>query len=198
MGKGDDESCPPHQLLRRGYSTKTGKKVKPTCIQATSVHNKRATDVTDSITTKLLASQHIARKHTTNASPKTCPKATILRTAYMRTSSTGKQSFVPAQCIQEQGKRDGKVGLYGSKTGERVYIHLETDLLSRNGYHKVKNLAADARHAALDRAYAASQKNWLSVFRTLNYLAVLNKSNPKLHTLFLADRNYVKHKYAPK
>ncbi len=196
MGKKDDETCPPHQLLRKGYTTKSGKKVKPACIAATSIHNKRATNVTAPITASVLAAQRRAEQQTKSTSPTTCPQGTIRRSAYTRTTASSKATFVPAACITEQGQKDGKVGLYDPATGERTYVVLEKELLSKHGYHKIKTKTASERHAALDKAYAASDNNWLTLFRTLNYLAVLNKSHKKLHDILIADRNYIKRKYA--
>ena len=39
-------------------------------------------------------------------------------------------------------------------------------------------------------------KNWLSLFRMLNYLAVVNKNHKTLHNILIADRNYIKKKYS--
>jgi len=197
MAKKADKECPPHQLLRKGFTTKTGTKVKPVCIEATSMYNKRATTVTAPMTASVLAAQRRAEQQTKSESPTTCPRGTIRRSAYTRTAASSKATFVPAKCITEQGKKDGKVGLYDPNTGERVYVVLEKDILSRHGYDKIKTQTASERHAALDKAYASSNKNWLSIFRTLNYLAVLNKSHKKLHAILIADRNYIKRKYSP-
>jgi hypothetical protein len=186
--------CKSGYILRDGYTTKTGTKVKPDCIKSTSFYGSKAEDVNKPIIQNMLNRQKEAEKKTAKISPKSCPTGMIRRSAYMR--KTNSQTIVPAKCIKEQGSHTGKPGLYNKKTGERIYIILDNEKLGKYGYKDVKNKTSAERHVALDKVYLAMNKNWLSLFRMINYLAVLNKNHPRLHDIFIADRNYIKRKYS--
>ncbi len=199
-------SCKKGYILRDSYKKDNGTVVKAKCIKATSVHGVKAEDITTPMIKEMLRKQKLAEKATSDKSPKKCPEGTIRRTAYVKKSYeiirqnegkmiktiSVKQTIVPAACIKDQGEK-GK-GLYDPKTGERVYVIVEK-YLGENGYHDIKNKTAAERHNILDNVYVKIGKNWLSLFRTLNYLAVVNKNRKKIHDLFIADRNYVKRKY---
>jgi len=201
--------CKKGYIKRDRYVKKNGTVVPEKCIRATSMYGTKAEDVTTPIIRKMLAKQALAEKVTAKDSPKKCPPGMIRRSAYIRqpyesvrTDDSGhkktvsvKRTIVPADCIKERGTPNGKSGLYDPKTGKRIYIYVEPDVLSKYGYYDIKNKTAVVRHAALDKAYIGLDKNWLSLFRMLNYLAVVNKSHKSLHGLIIADRNYVKRKY---
>ncbi len=200
-------SCKKGYILRNSYKKDNGTVVKAKYIKATSVHGIKAEDITTPMIKEMLRKQKLAEKATSDKSPKKCPEGTIRRTAYVKKSYetirknvegktiktiSVKQTIIPAACIKDQGEK-GK-GLYDPKTGERVYVIVEK-YLGENGYHDIKNKTAAERHNILDNVYVKIGKNWLSLFRTLNYLAVVNKNRKKIHDLFIADRNYVKRKY---
>jgi hypothetical protein len=65
--------------------------------------------------------------------------------------------------------------------------------LAQFGYSDVRHMASAARHAALQRAAAASTP--LRVMRRLNALQVLNKARTALADIFHRDRNWVGHTY---
>lgn len=162
--------------------------------------------------TKMLYRQKIAEKKTKQESPKKCPPGTIRRSAYMRESYFKKspnkeakilvkETVVPADCIKVQGRPKEKAGLYNPKTGKRVYIVVDTEKMKKYGYHNLINKSLEERHKALDQVYKAMSKEpreiqaWLSLFRELNYLAILNKNHKKLYNIFISDRNYIKMKF---
>jgi hypothetical protein len=187
--------CKEGYIKRKGYITSKGTVVKPACIKSTSMYGIKSSDVTTPLINKMLRKQHIAEIKTENKSPTKCPDGTIRRSAYIR-SSHDKQVAVPASCIKEQGSHTGIPGLYNPKTGERVYVVLDDEKLGKYGYHDIKHKNAQQRHEALDKVYVAMNKNWLSLFRMLNYLAVVNKNHKTLHKILIADRNYIKKKYS--
>jgi hypothetical protein len=158
------------------------------------------------LTAKMLKKQAEAEKLTKNTSPKTCPEGMIRRPAYIKEShhkiirKEGKEqiihikrTIIPAACIPDRG-RPG-VGLY-DKNGQRVFIHLPKEVLGQYGYKNIITLSLEERHKALDKAYIGFEKNWLSLFRTLNYLALLNKSRPAIYERLMQDRNYIRNKYS--
>ena len=168
----------------------------PTTI-TTPKKSKKSEDKSAPIIRKMLAEEKLAEKITSSSSPKACKSGEIRRSAYMRESKTGKTTAVPAACIKSRGA-DDKVGLINPTTGERTYVVVNDEKLHKYGYSDVKNKSATERHKILDKVYIAEKKEWLPLFRLLNYLAVVNKGHPEYHTIFNADRDYIKTKYAPK
>lgn len=193
--------CKKGEILRAKYIKSSGKIVPAKCIKSTSMYNKKAESVTTPIIKKILSKEKLAEKLTSMTSPKKCPEGTIRRVAYIRESYTKKinnnppvtvkRSVVAASCIKDRGT-PGKSGLFDPKTGEREYVYMEPGILSKYGYVDIKTKNAEQRHKALAKAYKGLNKNWLSLFRMLNYLAILNKNNKFMHSLLIADRNYVK------
>jgi hypothetical protein len=206
------KKCSKGQIRRASYSRKTrsGKRVsvKSSCIKATGAYGDKSGKRTSAIVHSMLRKQEHARKKTSGKVE--CPKGYILRAPYMRSSSHRKSytrksgsnvksssvkgAIVPAKCIKSRG-HDERVGLYDSK-GQRVYVVLEKGSLGKHGYHDVAKLSSTQRHSALDKAIAELNGNWLSVFRKINYLAVLNKYNQPMYKLYVSDRDYIKSKYA--
>jgi hypothetical protein len=208
------KKCSKGKIRRSPYvrKTRSGKLVyvKSSCIKATGAYGDKSGKRTSAIIHSMLKRQDLARKKTSGTVE--CPKGYILRAPYLRSSShrksyirkSGSQvkssnvkgAIVPAKCIKSRG-HDEKVGLYDSK-GQRVYVILEKGSLGKHGYHNVANLSSSQRQSALDKAIAELNGNWLSVFRKINYLAVLNKYNQAMHKLYIEDRDYIKRKYAGK
>lgn len=196
--------CKKDEILRDKYIRSNGTVVPAKCIKSTSAYDKKAESVTTPIIKKMLSKEKLAEKLTSESSPKKCPEGTIRRVAYIRASYTKqvnnrppvtvKKSIVAASCIKDMGA-PGKSGLFDPKTGERKYVYLEPGVLSKYGYDDIKTKNAEERHKALDKAYKGLKNNWLSLFRTLNYLAILNKHNKSLHSLLIADRNYIRRTY---
>jgi len=204
--------CSKGQIRRHSYTRRTssGKKihVKRSCIKATGAKGVRSSSRTRRIVSNMLRRQ--ARASQLTQGIKECPKGYVLRAAYMRRSSSRKpyirksgtrvsgshtrRAVIPSQCIKKRG-HDDKVGLY-DKQGRRIYVVLEKGSLGKHGYKDVATLTESQRHTALDKAIAELNGNWLSVFRKINYLAVLNKYNPSMYKLYISDRDYIKRKYS--
>ena len=204
--------CSNGKIRRKSYTRRlpSGKstRVRSSCIKATGAHGVRSSTRTKRIISSMLRRQKKASQLTKGTTE--CPKGYVLRAAYMRRSadrksftrksgvrvrsSHMKSTVVPSKCINSRG-HDEKVGLY-DKEGKRVYVILEKGSLGKHGYHNVAHLTEQARHSALDKAIAELNGNWLSVFRKINYLAVLNKYNPQMYKLYINDRDYIKRKYS--
>lgn len=144
--------------------------------------------------------------------PAKCPPGMIKRVAYSATrSSTGKSYSVPAVCVKDVGK-PGK-----TPKSLRIDVDLSEVDLGTYGYKDVDTLSKTKRHDALKLAIVQIAKDKkdmlkplkksmdtnmsdaieyrvaLKIFKRLNLLAVLNKNtNPKLHTILLEDRDWVK------
>lgn len=66
--------------------------------------------------------------------------------------------------------------------------------LTTFGYTNVKNLKAEERHKALDKAI--KDHGALDVMRKLNLLMILNRNtHPTISAIFLRDRNWVQKNY---
>lgn len=74
-----------------------------------------------------------------------------------------------------------------------TYVLLVKGRLEKYGYKNVRHMSSANRHDALNRAVIA--EGWLTIFRRLHYIAILNKNHARLHAIFIADRNYVKRKW---
>lgn len=208
------KKCSKGQIRRKSYTRKTASdktvRVKSACIKATGSHGDKSARRTSKVVRSMLRRQSRASQKTQGTVA--CPKGYILRSAYLRKSHERKPysrtsgskvtgshvnpSVVAAKCIKSQGHDDVK-GLY-DEHGKRVYIVLEKGSLGKHGYHNVAKLSTEQRHTALDKAIRELNGNWLSVFRKINYLAVLNKYHPKMYELFVSDREYIKQKYSSK
>jgi len=189
------KKCKEGEIVRDPYVKANGTVVKAACVKATSAYGIKAEDVNAARIQSMLRKQKIAESITASQSKVPafgCPTGTIRRAAFLRSDGTA----VPAACIKTRGA-DDKVGLTDPKTGQRVYVVVNDDSLHKFGYNHVKEKTAPERHAILDKAYNSMDKNWLSLFRTLNYLAVVNKNHNELHDIFTHDRNYVKKRYGP-
>ena len=117
---------------------------------------------------------------------KRCPRGTIRRNAYTRTSSSGHKTHVPSACINDVGL-PGK-GFQGEGPGIGT---LEEGDLSRFGYEHVAKLSAKDRHNALTKA--VKEYGYLTVFRKLNAVQVYTRhTSPESARIFLLDRNWVR------
>jgi len=113
-----------------------------------------------------------------------CPRGTIRRNSYTRSSASGKSTRVPSSCIKDVGL-PGK-GFQGKGPGIGT---LEKGDLSKFGYEHVA--ARPHHHAALTKA--VQEYGWLTVFRKLNAIYVLTKNtSPASSAVFFRDRNWVK------
>lgn len=140
---------------------------------------------------------------------KKCPPGKILRAAYIRKISTpiakqgyikrlsngrqirvfpkGKETFVPAGCIDDKGKA-GKL-----PEGAPTIGPLRKGELRKHGYSY--KLPEDERHAALKRA--VDEFGPLSTYRKLNAVSKYTVlSQPKASKTFTADRNWIRKTYA--
>lgn len=144
--------------------------------------------------------------------PAKCPPGMIKRAAYSATrSSTGKSYSVSSVCVKDVGK-PGK-----TPNSSKIDVDLSDVDLGNYGYKDVDTLSKTRRHDALklaivqiakdkketlkplkksigsDMSDAIEYRVALKIFKRLNLLAVLNKNtNPKLHTILLEDRDWVK------
>ena len=115
-------------------------------------------------------------------SKRVCPKNMIVRKQYMA-NRNGRRIKVASTCINDRGAK-GK--------GKKLPIALEKGILKKYGYANVKYLTTHERHKRLRRANR-NIRNSLSLFRKLNRLATMNKTqDPELAKIFKHDAAWVR------
>ncbi len=185
----DTGKCPPGEILRKGYLTKTGKKVKAECITAQSATGEKTSDIVKKY------NKEKDKIHTEAANkfgtPK-CPKGYILKEGYKtkehsshikNKNITVKEHWTKPQCVKS---KTGK-----SEKSPKLITILEKNVLQKYGYDNVQELTKTQRHNSLKKAIANIKP--LSVYRRLVALSTLNKNiNPKLHDILLQDANWIK------
>lgn len=205
-----NKGCPAGYRHRRGYTSKKGKYVEPRCVKAQSIYPEGVNNLRESETQK--ARRRLKGVAGKLGLTKHCPKGYILRAPYKRkfSSTVKKQGFnakrggktvriypkansvvVKAQCVKDLGL-PGK----GPRSGEGI-APLREGELSKYGYKDVANLNREQRRAALKKAIAVYGA--LGVFRKLDAIAKLTlRTAPDAHTVFAADRDWVKKNYSLK
>lgn len=191
--KGGDIVCNKGQIMRKGYTTKTGKIVPDSCIEAQSASGKKTSVELKRYVQKKEKMHEMARKKFSKEMPKKCPKGYILKEGYKiephkSHSKTGKvtnvkETWVKPTCVKSQvGK---------SEKGQKLITIMEKDVLAKYGYDHVKNLNKRERATALRKAI--SEIKPLSVYRRLIALATLNKNkDEELYKILREDADWIK------
>jgi len=201
--------CPEGYILRDSYTTKNGTYVPARCIKKTTILPEKAKLVAEEYL-NILNKEHknatkiakmIAREKKIKL-PKDCPEGEILRTAYIRDSYTRsngtkvKGSIVMPDCIKNRGA-PGK--------GKRLIV-IEQNLpqshiLSKHGYHNVKELSKTERHTALKHVLKSltekhgEHEALIEVIRQLIGRANLSiRTNPKVARIFKDDADWISEK----
>jgi hypothetical protein len=122
----------------------------------------------------------------------TCKTTEICRNGYYRkayTRSDGskvRSTYVRPVCISSPKKSPRK----GSR--DKGFIGALSDgRLRQFGYSSAKSDIS--RHRALNAA--VNEYGWLSVFRKLNAVMILNKGRRWLYDIFEKDRDWIRNKY---
>ncbi|MEM3062133.1 MAG: hypothetical protein QW303_01115 [Nitrososphaerota archaeon] len=182
--------CSKDQILRKGYTTKSGVKVKPKCVDKKTYLTKKDVssgkfkDWQKEQTKKKKESQKKAAKLTGDLLlyhsdvVNKCPPGTKKRSAFIA-ERKGTKYTVPATCVP------------GEKSKSKVRIGpMQKGLLSDYGYRDLKHSSVEDRHKALERA--SKDIPPMTVFRTVNALSVLHKNKPQLHKILESDKHWVR------
>lgn len=176
--------CKKDEIWREGYVRKTSKgskRIKGTCIKATSQTGKKTSK---EMRKKLSKRAKIHEKAKEKFEIPVCSKGEILREGFSR-ETKGKTIWVPPTCVPDTGKK-GK--------GQQLF-YLEPERLTKYGYDDIESKSDLARHRALSSAINNGEKP-LSVMRRLIAIATMNKNtNPKLSELIRQDAEWLKQKY---
>lgn len=88
-----------------------------------------------------------------------------------------------------------KSGSIKCKSGRgTIIVMVDNDKLKKHGYMPISGAQTEEqRQSAMKKAILAD--GVLPVFRRVNYLAVVNKSNPENERVFIADKTWIKAHY---
>jgi len=199
--------CPEGYIVRKAYTTKTGKLVPTRCIKKTGIFSGKAETKAKEIRKQTKEEQKKALKKAKEMCakegckiPTECPPGKIMRNAYERKSYTRnngtkvKGSVVPPSCIEDKGKK-GK--------GKKVIILNPNDhILSDHGYENVVDLQENKRHNILKKIIKdvgkkeGEKKGYLYTIRALRARAnLLKKTEPKISKIFSDDQKWVSSLY---
>ena len=195
-----EPKCPSGRIYRQGYTRRRGNSrvtVPGNCIRETS-QSRQKRSVRDR---KYLAQRakmyKTARRKFSRQTPKRCPTGRVLREGFYR-QPTRRRSFkrstgtqVPASTVAGAWVPPTCVPSINRQKKKRLFV-LERNVLGKYGYHDVKNLTANERHEALDKALDDGIEP-LPLLRRVNALYVLNKNqDPTLAQKFKQDVNYIR------
>ncbi len=188
------------KVLRKSYTTKSGKIVKSKYIKKTGLLPGKSSQRTKQILNASKKRSMKASKLTRSSSKVRCAKGMVLRSAYLRKAYTRKsgskvhKSVVAADCIKD-------VGLPG-KQKKLIVLDPEDHFLSEHGYSDVANLTLEQRKSALMSLikHFIPKKGEMAtmtyVIRALNARYILNRNtNPKVAKIFKTDRNMISKMY---
>jgi hypothetical protein len=183
---------------RKSYRRSDGTLVKATRVSASRIKSTRAPGERE-VKREVWASkvERAAKRRRISPKRKSCKKGYIMRDGYVRKSYkrisrdgkkkiSVKRTKVSPVCVKDVGKKGKTVGpLIGP---------LKEGSLGKFGYSDALHMSANERHEALERA--VKKMGWLPTYRKLNAVWVLNRNtNPKLASIFKADRNWVKRNF---
>ena len=184
--------CPKGQIMRRGYTTRTGKHVNPGCIIAQSETGKKTSKILAKYLEKKEKMHELMREKFPKAASKKCSKGYIKREGYSKKSFkshskkgkviTVKGYDVAPGCIKSVTGKSSK--------GKRLITIMDKDVLGQFGYRDVKSTSQTVRHDALRKALKMIKP--LSVYRRVIALATLNKDDKKLYKLLRDDAAWIK------
>lgn len=176
-------SCPSGQIYRKTY-TRKGTRVRGRCIRKQT--RARVSSRQHAKNTRRRMGIRMRGFRKTNRGVRTCPKGTIMRSAYVRITKRGTRVRVPAACIPDvgvpgKGLRSGKPGIGTLKQGNLV----------RFGYQAIASMGTDKRRVALRKAVGAYGA--LTVWRKLNALSIYTRrTSPATSRAAKADMDWIR------
>ena len=185
--------CSKGEILRKSYTTKTGKKVKSNCIEAQSQSGEKSSLYIKKFRSKQLKTHKKAREIFKGKYSSKCKKGEILREGYKRkeytkilsdgTTKKIKSKWISPSCIKSATGKSSK--------GPKLITITNDYELKDYGYENVKKLSSTNRQKALTKAIKYIKP--ISLFRKLIALSTLQKNiDPKLHKIFYKDAYFVR------
>ena len=203
-------SCPSGYIRRASYKSKSGKKVKSSCIRKTGLFSNGDSN---NKTLKMIRKNRQKSMKVVSLSKKMglpfrerCDKGETLRSGYIRTDKIGKTSkraIVPPECITKRGSMKIPTRTEKQKSERNTIIMIDDDhTLSQYGYSDIQHKTKDERLAALSSLIThftpikGEMATYTYLIRALNARAILTKNtNPKVSKIFKSDQKMISKMY---
>lgn len=190
--KSVEPKCPPGFILRKSYTTESGKVVPARCIVDRAVVPKTG------VNEEKIKSNNKKVMELCNHEkcPENCPKHKILRDGYVRESYKRQngtvvgETVVAPECINNKGAP--------GKGKQLIKLNPLDRLLSTHGYEHVKNMPESKRHDVLMKVINAAKRDFGKrialdyVIHALRARGTLTKTgSPESSARFIADQKWV-------
>ena len=191
--KKSTKKCSKGQILRVGYTTKTGKKVDAGCIKAQSATSKKTSKELKKYIEKKESKQKQARQKFPKEALEKCGVGQIKREGYYTKAHKShtksgeeinvKGHWVAPGCISSVMGRSTK--------GPKLITLMEKDVLKPFGYKNVESMNKSDRQKALKKAIKTIKP--LSIYRRIIAIATLNKNKDLgLYKILRDDAKWIK------
>ena len=189
---GGTRKCPSGQIMRKGYTTKSGKHVSSDCIIAQSDTGKKTSKILAKYLSKKSKMHELMREKFPKAASKKCSKGYIKREGYRKKSFKSHSKKGKVISVKGYDVAPGCIKSVTGKSskGKSLITIMDKDVLGKFGYRDVKNTSQTVRHDSLRKALKMIKP--LSVYRRIIALATLNKDDKKLYNLLRADAAWIK------
>jgi len=203
-----NSSCPSGYIKRASYKSKSGKRVKSSCIRKTGLFSNGDSNTK---TLKMIRKNRQKSMKIVSLSKKMglpfrerCKKGETLRSGYRytrKTDKTGKSSstIVPPECITKRGSMKISTRTEKQKSARNTIIMIDDDhTLSQYGYSDIQHKTKDERMTALTSLIThfipikGEMQTYTYLIRALNARYILTKNtNPKVSKIFKSDQKMI-------
>ena len=200
-------SCPSGYIRRASYKTKSGKRVKSSCIRKTGLFsngdsNNKTLKMIRKNRQKSMKVLSLSKKLGLNVRER-CGKGETLRSGYIKRFGKSRKTIVPPECITKRGSMKIPTRTEKQKNDRNTIIMIDDDhTLSQYGYSDIQHKTKDERLAALSSLIThftpikGEMATYTYLIRALNARAILTKNtNPKVAKIFKNDQRMISKMY---
>jgi hypothetical protein len=200
-------SCPSGYIMRASYKSKSGKRVKSSCIRKTGLFSNGDSN---NKTLKMIRENRQKSMKVVSLSKKMslpfrerCSKGETLRSGYIKRFGKSRQTIVPPECITKRGSMKIPTRTEKQKGNRNTIIMIDDDhTLSQYGYSDIQNKTKDERVSALTSLIThftpikGEMATYTYLIRALNARYILTKNtNPKVSKIFKSDQKMISKMY---
>jgi hypothetical protein len=200
-------SCPSGYIRRASYKTKSGKRVKSSCIRKTGLFsngdsNNKTLKMIRKNRQKSMKVLSLSKKLGLNVRER-CGKGETLRSGYIKRFGKSRKTIVPPECITKRGSMKIPTRTEKQKNDRNTIIMIDDDhTLSQYGYSDIQHKTKDERMIALTSLIThftpikGEMATYTYLIRALNARAILTKNtNPKVAKIFKNDQRMISKMY---
>jgi hypothetical protein len=200
-------SCPSGYIRRASYKSKSGKRIKSSCIRKTGLFSNGDSNTK---TLQMIRKNRQKSMKVVSLSKKMglpfrerCGKGETLRSGYIKRFGKSSKTIVPPECITKRGSMNISTRTEKQKSERNTIIMIDDDhTLSQYGYSDIQNKTKDERLAALSSLIThftpikGEMQTYTYLIRALNARAILTKNtNPKVSKIFKSDQKMISKMY---